>query len=106
MKYLIHVGSNKLHGLLKGIGITGTGVKYEGPKCDIRQKVRIFVDLINRVEHGFEPLDALLLLDGAARVVRVAAHLLVHGEYAPQNEVPIQADHLPRLQRIRTVHDI
>ena len=99
--YLVHVGADKFHGLVEGVGVAGTRVQYDGADGDVGQDVGVVVDQVQGVEHGFQPLDALLLFDGSAREFDAAAadpvarhQVLVHGEQAAEDDVARNADQL------------
>ncbi len=98
--YLVHVGADKLHGLVERVGVAGASVQDDGSDGDVGQDVGVVVDEIQGVEHGFQPLDALLLLDGPAREFQaasaaVAGHeVFVHGEEAAEDDVARNADQL------------
>lgn len=76
---------------------------------DVGQDVRVVVDEIQGVEHGFQSLDALLLLDGSAGEFQATAaesgsrassaaavvrqhQVLVHGKQSAKDNVARNAD--------------
>ena len=65
--YLVHVGSYEFHRLIECVSVAGTSVQDDGSYCDVGQDVRIVVDEIQGVEHGFQSLDSFLFFDGTAR---------------------------------------
>lgn len=111
--YLVHVGSDEFHRLVEGVSVAGASVEDDGADGDVGQDVRVVVDEIQGVEHGFQSLDALLLLDGSAgefqataaesgsRASRSSAaaaavvrqhQVLVHGKQSAKDYVARNAD--------------
>lgn len=108
--YLVHVGSDEFHRLVEGVSVAGASVEDDGADGDVGQDVRVVVDEIQGVEHGFQPLDALLLLDGSAGEFQATAaqsgpasrsssaavvrqhQVLVHGKQSAKDYVARNAD--------------
>lgn len=98
--HLVHIGAHELHRLLECVSVAGAGVENEGTQGDIRQQVWIIVNFIDSVKHGFESLDTFLLLNGTTGILGVAADLLVHREYTPENYVTRKSYHFPIILEI------
>jgi hypothetical protein len=94
MAYLVHVGADELHRLIQGVGVAGASVQNHGSDGDVGQDVGVFVDQVEGVEHGLQPLDAFLFLDGSARKVRDTGQVFVHGEQTAEDNVTWNADQL------------
>ena len=91
---LIHVRSDEFHGLVQCVSVTGTRVEDDGADGDVGQEGGIGVDEIEGVEHGLQPLDALLGLEGAAREIGIGRRrqMFVHGKQAAEDDVAADAD--------------
>ena len=94
MAYLVHVRADELHRLIEGVGVAGASVQHHGSDGDVGQDVGVVVDQVEGVEHGLQPLDAFLFLDGSARKVRDSGQVFVHGEQTAEDDVTRNADQL------------
>lgn len=82
--------------LFERISVPRTSVQDPRAQRHVGQQVGIAVDLVQGVEHCFQPVDPVLPLDVAAR--DSAGTLGVHWEQPPEGDVPLDPD------RMRGVH--
>lgn len=82
--------------LFERVSVPGTSVQDPRAQRHVGQQVGITVDLVQGVEHRFQPVDPVLPLDVAAG--NSAGTLGVHGEQPPEGDVPLDPD------RVRGVH--
>ncbi|XP_067568843.1 uncharacterized protein [Pseudorca crassidens] len=73
--------------LFELISVPGTSVQDPRSQRHVGQQVGIAVDLVQGVEHRFQPVDPVLPLDVAAG--HSAGTLRVHREQPPEGDVPL-----------------
>ncbi|XP_069902647.1 uncharacterized protein [Globicephala melas] len=73
--------------LFERISVPGTSVQDPRSQRHVGQQVGIAVDLVQGVEHRFQPVDPVLPLDVAAG--HSAGTLRVHREQPPEGDVPL-----------------
>lgn len=65
--YLIHVRSDEFHTLVQSVRIAAARIEDESAQRCVRQEFRISINLVQNIQHGFQPLHALLFFHGTAR---------------------------------------
>lgn len=76
--------------LFERVSVPGTSVQDPRAQRHVGQQVGIAVDLVQGVEHRFQPVDPVLPLDVAAG--HSAGTLRVHREQPPEGDVPLDPD--------------
>lgn len=88
--HLSERGPNEIQRLLQSVRVLRAGVQDVSSELDPRKDAIAGVDLVQRQQHGFQPLDPSFLVDHAA-VLRPLA-FVVHREQTSDHQVPVQDD--------------
>lgn len=91
--WILHLserGPHEIQRLLQSVSVLRAGVQDVSSELNPRKDAIAGVDLIERQEHGFQPLDASFLIDHAAVLCPVT--FVVHWEQTSNHQVPVQDD--------------
>lgn len=89
--WVLHLGErgpHEIQRLLQSVSVLRAGVQDVSSELNPGKDAIAGVDLIERQEHGFQPLDPPFLIDHSAVLGPLA--FVVHREQTPDHQVPVQ----------------